>query len=299
MTSQQFYFIRHSFWGDETELNKLKEKRKIAFHYTDQFFKDAESPNRYKKFTSDVKPKNFDHVWYYFKNLGTNGGYVMVEYEDNDEYFYIGEVNSNQEFERWPFKHESINRNYHTLQANNLKQFKYSDFPVLLATRPPFHVICHVNQYTEAILRKIYFNEKIEPAIELLHPKVLEQLIENYLRSNLAAEQLKLKYSILKTGKNLKSIDICGRTYQNKLIYVQISYLEKDKSDVFINKVKSLKSFNGSNKILVFACNCSENHFEDGINYISISKVFNQFKNNKDYSEMVLDMCGLNYSQPS
>ena len=221
-TKTDTYFIRHKLNGDERE---LCEAGRIAIWF-DNLPITAKTENELGPSIRGA----YRTALKYMIRLRNQGGYVFAEYGDgymgslggSGQGFVLAKVQPQDRFEAF-----TVNDNtYHVtvkLDRNSIGYVRYSEFPVLLAVRPPFSTICQPARTFPLVAAAFFAREKIpgEDALELLHPKMVEQLCVEYLRQPPMGND-RLRYCILRPGKSLAIIDIAGRLDGGRRLFAQV-----------------------------------------------------------------------------
>lgn len=295
---EKIYFIRHNFKELSPVIEEhCKKNNCVAIHFNTEFHLN------FSDYSEEAKEKkNFKQAFSLFKELGQEGGIVVAEYKNSE--FYIGEVTPDTTIEAFNYEKQSGKPDdyYKILNLQNIKgPFSYSDYPLVSALRPPFVTICGLNDFSKNIILHLYRNTALALNVKNLHPKMLEQMCEEWLRTDLAGE-LKIKFELLQTGKTLPTIDIYARTSKGKDLLVQITHAS-GKSKVLAKAIK-LKDYltnrTGDRKSVgvFFAPAESERHLaEIDLVFISIESVFDQLIKSPDYREMLKTMIGINDQQ--
>lgn len=292
---EKIYFIRHKF----KELSPVieghcKENKCVAIHFNTEFHLD------FSDYSEEAKEKkNFKQAFSLFKELAQKGGIVVTEYNTSE--FYIGEVSPDTTIEAFNYGQQigESDDYYKTINLQNIKgPFQYSNYPLFSALRPPFVTICGLNDFSKNIILHLYRNTALALDVRNLHPKMLEQMCEEWLRTDLAGE-LKIKFGLLQTGKTLPTIDIYARTSAGKDLLVQVTHAS-EKSKVQAKATKLQEYLNNKiadrESIGLFFSPAETERYLTGTNLIfkSIESVFAQLTQLPDYKEMLKSMIGIN-----
>lgn len=235
MTELPIYYLRHNFSGRGEVDPVLLEKKLIAFHYTDEYHEKFE---KYTSFNEGFE-RVFKIAFNAFERMGKNGAIVVFEHDDH-EHFYIASVPKGQSIQ--PFEYTSKDTDqilYKVLSYSHPKRFSYAQNMVLLAVRPIHGTVCRPNPPFPQIIRHLYLGYPLDRSVQLLHPKFLEQLCENFLRSDFAPPDIQLLYTTAKKGKTLAIVDIVGRDVRGRRLLVQVSHA---KGGAALEKAKKLVS---------------------------------------------------------
>ena len=286
VSSEKIYFIRHKWKNNAASI--LRKEKYIAIHFNDKEHKRFES---YSK--SEKEKPNFKPAWDCFEELRKNGGMVVAQYDNTDGntgYCYIGKVapKTKIQFLR-PLKNIGL-RGYKALKIENANEISYGDFPILLAVRPRRGTICTISEKNRHYYTHAYRNEHPPFELEFMHPTVQEQMCVEWLRAK-APREYRLKYLIMRPGKDIETIDICGKTLDGKRLIAQVTYEEgKKKID---DKKESLKEFSISSRNslkIMFSKEKEKN--EDGIQYFNLERVWRDLKKDRKYKPMLKEMIG-------
>jgi hypothetical protein len=284
------YFIRHNFNGIDESVLALTENSLIGFHFANEFY---ETKEEYQNIHSGYE-KGFSRAFDAFASLGETGGLVVFEY-NNPDHFFVARVNGNQKIQRLDFTTSDRDKLiYKVLHYNDLRQFNYANFLVLLALRPPYSTICQPGEHYQRIVRHIYLGEPLPMTVNLLHPKVLEQLCENYLRSEFVEPSIRIQYTIMKTGKTLPILDIVGRSMTGQKLLVQVTHHSDEPALEKANRLVNIQgTIPGTTSILFSA---DEALSLDGLHrHFNISRVFDKFKDSEEpwHQDMIKEMLGI------
>lgn len=290
---EKVIFIRHNFNNSKYSTHTLYSKKLIAIHFTPHYhelFEDYTDPS-----------KQFIRAYKIFKKLGDEGGIVVIQY--NPRSFYIGEVNPGTPILYFNIARDSEPADYlKTISLTRIsEQFLYADYPLFSAIRPPFSTIATLNENSKNWIDHLYYRKPLEVLYSSLHPKILEQMCEEWLRSDLAPEPYRIKYGLLKTGKTLPVIDIYAETIEGNYLCVQVTLgLDKKK---LLSKLKTLSDYissrqDSSNVIGLFISDDNVKPLIDqfqNIEFLSARKIFDDLQNSATHSNMVKKMMGIVY----
>lgn len=289
--TDKIIFIRHNFNDSKYSAEVLQSKKLIAIHFTEQY---------HQSFDEYTNPsKQFRKAYNIFKKLGDKGGLVVIQYDTQS--FYIGEINHGTPILPFNVANENEPTDYFkTISISKLSdKFFYADYPLFSAIRPPFATIATLNENSKNWIDHLYYKKPIEVLYSNLHPKMLEQMCEEWLRSDLSSEPYRIKYGLLKTGKTLPVIDIYAETKQGKYLCVQVT-LGVDKKKLF-SKLKELSDYissrqDSSNIIGLFISDENAKHSIDqfpSIEFLSARKIFDDLQKSATHGNMVSKMMGI------
>ena len=173
---------------------------------------------------------------------------------------------------------------YKIYKLEDVKEFENLEYPILNSIIPHQVTLSPVKQRKE-LIHWLFSEEKYEkPEISLknISPNLVELICLEWLRSNLAPKDYKIQFQFLKTGGNYADVDVFGQTSNGKNIACQIT--NSNEKNLLLEKSKKLKDFVSDIKILF----CDDKDFLfQGIETISINKVWNDLKNDKRYFEFL------------
>ncbi len=258
------YFIRHKLRGDEVE---LCDAHRIAID-----FDNLPISGDATELGSEIRGA-YRTALTYMIHLRDHGGYVFAEYGEgyigNRRSGDIGCILAKVEPQRrfGAFKPTAKDYEYQVtleLDPSSIGYIRYSEFPVLLAIRPPFSTICRPSR-TYPQIAEAFFDRKPMPAqdvLELLHPKMVEQLCVEYLRRR--DQDDRLDYCMLRPGKSLAIIDIAGRLVSGEALFAQVKNapLSADRSSKLAGELER------------FVCSAKEDN--------AVGILFGQFKDAQD-----------------
>jgi len=289
MSERAIYFIRHKFTGLKEAAPSFEANRYIGFHFADEFHERKED----YKALHDGYEKGFGRAYDAFHNIGHSGAIVVFEY-NNPNHFYVATVPANQKIQPFHFTMADEEKLiYKILQYGDVRQFNYASHPVLLALRPPYSTVCQPGDHFRRIIKHLYLGEPLEKNVNLLHPKILEQLCENYLRSDFVDSKIKILYTTMKTGKTLPIVDIVGRSEDGHKLLIQITHHSgsqaAEKAQKLVDIQRELENtisimFSGEKSLSI-----------DGLDYhFTTHDVFSKFQNSPVtwHQTMLNDMLG-------
>jgi hypothetical protein len=310
--SSPVYFIRHNVANDQPHakpeaLIKIASEDRIAIFWdlssVDTLYQ-AQHP--YLVNTPYFKEKH--HKYYdsyqsaagYFAELANSGGLVIAEYHSgwfHPDKFYgakIGIVEPNSKIEPLNIHVEGELVTYGTtIKLTGVKHVRYSDCPVLLAVRPPYGTMCRPKSYLFTdIIPSLYDGKEPTLEIESLHPKMLEQLCVEFLRSrgltSLNGSHFTLAYCTLKPGKSLATVDIVGISSDKRKLFAQVKFsmISPKDRDTFM----SLAASNQDGVNIIFSDDASET--KDNVIYKNVREIFDFYAATEDGRSMLRSMIG-------
>ncbi|MCP4289126.1 MAG: hypothetical protein GY792_32680 [Gammaproteobacteria bacterium] len=292
--SDKTVFIRHKFEQGPKLWSKPKKEKWIFIHF------NGEKGETLEEYSEEAqKSRGFRTAFKRLKELGETGGLVMAQYETSE--FLIGHVEPGTRIEFWDV-HENDSAAkpdyYKTLQVAGKWEgpFKYADYPLLMALRPPFVTIANMSEYSRNMIQHLWNSEPLQCIVDNMHPKMLEQMCAEWLRSPYAAKEHKIQYQILKTGKSLPVIDLYAKTKYGEKLFAQITHTTSPHSAR--NKAQKLKALSEDsseeNAALFFGREEIQAHVEKvGVKFIPVESVFDELKRDPNYKPMLEEMIGI------
>lgn len=277
---QKIYYIRHKMSGSEIFNSELKTRKIIAYHFNDEYH------DKIDDYSEDVrKNRGFIQAYNAFMDITRNGAIVVAEFDDSNV-FIIAEIEKGTKTIPAEFIYKGNKLVYKTMQYSKDKEYKYSNYPVLAAIKPPYSTICSPGKYFCRVIRRIRGEESGPPTVNDLHPKMLEVLCETYLRSDLAPEDIQIKYCLVKTGKTMPEVDIIAKSKTGKAIYAQVTHFSGGEAR---EKAKRLVAFVKDQGITIMFSKNRDKLTVDELNYhFCIDDVFEDFVNHADKSYQVM-----------
>jgi len=291
------YFIRHKFPGDEED---LCDSRRIAIN-----FENHRIPGKQTELDPDRFRGSYRSALNYMIRLRDQGGYVFAEYgggyigkrRSGDKGCILARIEPQDQFDA--FNAPANDYTYQVtlkLDPNSVGYIRYSEFPVLLAIRPPFSTICQPSR-TYPQIAAAFFNRESLPAtdvLEFMHPKMVEQLCVEYLRRRGHENDL-LDYCMLRPGKSLAIIDIAGRlspSGQKLFAQVKNAPLSADRSSKLASELESfIGKSNANNAVgVLFGRFEGAQNYDGPISFVDLEEVFQYFR--KQQKAVLEDMIG-------
>lgn len=295
------YFIRHKSKDPKTFQTLLSENSIAIFFdnlpWHEVFDENAKTP-RADYFTTDYSLKEgrgysraYTSAIRLINEIRSNGAYVFAEYGDaylgNEQYGCIlGRVEKDSSIVEIP----GISKIGIRLIPSSIKKILYSDYPVLLAIRPPYGTICCPQRSTYAMVaEQLYGSKKITLSADLIHPNMVEQMCGEYLRIFSLHENdpsYRLAFCSMKIGKNLATIDISGRLQNGKRLFAQIKngHINKSDEDKFI-------AFLGKDDIGIIFDKTRTTGTSRGVYRLNVDDIFQKFL--KHNPQLIADLIGM------
>jgi hypothetical protein len=294
-------YIRHNFGihnSDFFGLQPHNESNKyIGFCYDGYGFKE-----NYNDYPVDQKnKKGFKATHNRFKALNkTIGKIVWIEYS-NDKVkgrFFIGET-TGDEIINLPIKTDP-GFFYGALKIGNIKEYNYSDYPVLLSSIPQQLATCQRNEKVSKIVETIYYNKILdEISLDMLHYKNQEQLCANfmlnidYVRRFFDYHKIiqnpfhySLRYLAFNLGGSMRDIDIGGKNHEDEWLFAQVSFSSNiSKLERFFDTLVKRRG------ILFTQDICDRNYQKGPIIHINLQDLF-YFMLDRN-PKMIVDLLGL------
>jgi len=278
------YFIRHKWDNYEDGIkivNILEDEKRIAIHFNEE---EKESFEEYSE--ENQNNKTFKSAWDILKDLRKSGAIVVANYHKGR--CLIGEVEPNSKIEFLPHSY-GVRRGYKTLRLRNTQTKKYSDFPLLPILFPPMRTISKLSNNKDKFVKCVYEGKELPFELDSLFPKIQEQMCVEWLRSKHCNPEFRLEYLLLGIGGTMEAIDIYGITNKEKELVAQVTFTKANK-EIDIKK-ESLKTFSKEDSIKLFFLR-GDTRKEEGINFISLQDIWNDFAKDDDGNKMLKNMLG-------
>ncbi len=286
------YFIRHAF-DSQVAASECEKNSVIAIHFYDDFPQQPPLENK------EATPlENREALKYYnsfikaltpLRALGKNGGVVVIEYTPRSGEFFIGRVDPNTEIIPQDISEKKCLKTLHL--ADRIGPLKYSMYPLLSALRPPYQTMSRMYAASEIVCYILNPQKYPMPfVVKSLHPKALEQMCAEWLRTN---PNDPMKYEVLKTGKTLAVIDIYGVAASGINVFAQITH--EQNSEEVKRKFGLLLDYVKEDNIVWFFGPKEKEPTEmqaSGVKFKSIEDVFTELKE-RGREEMLKKMIGL------
>lgn len=283
------YFIRHKFNEAKKEVAVLQDKKIIAIHFNPEYHEILDA------YTD--RSREFITAYGYFEKLSGLGGTVVVQYQT--DFFYIATIATSTPILSYNVKaHYNNEDNYlKTLHLNTLSErYSYAAYPLLSALRPPYVTIAPLNPFAHNLVLHLKGERSLDLVVNNLHPKMLEQMCDEWLRSKYAPPEFTMRFELLRTGLTLPVIDIYAETLQGKTLNVQITHAinaskvsakAKTLSEHMAGKPDEIGLFIGPEKskdqILQYP----------SLQFVSTESIFNTLAADTDYKRMIEKMIGI------
>lgn len=275
------YFIRMNFENQEN-IKCFFEANQIAIQVgTPQEIEDF---NRLQKGEKISNRNSFLTRWKNLnEELAKNDVLVIAQFK-HYKTTKLGIIRKNAISLEW-----SGNKEYKVFKLEEVKNLEYADYPIFMSIIPQQITISPIHQRVEYI-KSIFSGKKPPFSIEAISTKQIELICLEWLRSDLAPKNYRLKYQMLLVGGNFAKIDIYGKTIDKKTIICQVSFTENEKT--IQQKKENLRKFtNDSNTIKVLFCKHEDMDTNGDIVVFSLYKIWEQLASNDDYKEMLKALC--------
>lgn len=273
------YFIRHKISGGPKTIRELKNRSVIAYHFVDEYYEDIDGYSE--------PPRGLVQAFNAFGAIGKTGAIIVSEYDNSNE-FTVGTFDPGVTTQPMQFQTDEGELLYKTLKYRDPKTFRYSDYPLLAAIRPPYSTICSTGRSFSQLIKHIYLGDEIEMGTDFMHPSSIELMCETFLRSDLAPDNLQLAYTLLRTGKTMPSVDIFGKSKEGEFIFAQVTYAANNPA-----KVKALVDFAGNKGTTVLFSKDKSVENEELDHHFNIDDIFQKFmEHGSVYRQMLEEMTG-------
>jgi hypothetical protein len=213
--------------------------------------------------------------------LARNGGYILAEYEGQDEVL-IGYVAPNTQIEflegKWGNRYNLSGRTaiLKTVQMSRVKKVLSARAAALLAARPRQGTLMKwpkVKTMVENLVEGITSAQSVGD----LSPAQQEIMCAEFLRQPeaVAAGLPRMQSLLLPVGSTLRDLDIYGLTSDGKKIVAQVTFSNLDSIDWKFDKLKAY--MNLGDAIPVMFCNAENASLHNGVTVFPLSEVFRRF----------------------
>jgi hypothetical protein len=290
------YFIRHTFKNAEAMQSHCIVEQAIAIHF------NSEGKFSFEEYSlENQQNKGFKKAFRTLEQLGEQGGLVVAQYNPSE--FYLGEVRPKTAIELYDYgQQKGTGENYYKLLKLSSRKgpYAYANYPHVMALKPPYTTINVLSKYANNIIVCLW-NETtaFDCIVNNLHPKMLEQMCEEWLRTSFA-DDLQIRFQTFQTGKNLPIVDILAETLKGERLAVQVTHTKDVKKAV--HKAKALlnyqQSVSSDNKLRpVFMgpksleVAFSNNDLE--LTFKATEEIFDDLKADPHYERMLKQMIGI------
>jgi len=268
-----FFLVRVNF-DEQKTISELYQDNEIAIHFnTNKDFED------FTKLTNKETPKQqYVNRW----------GKILEEIENNDVIiiasykgigFKFGLIRKGTQQTKKGNKTDFILK----LPFSNEKIINLDHNPTVQTIIPSNVTISRVKKKNYK-LRKEFYNMIVSLSKYEFDDNSYEVIVNEWLRSKYAPEKYKIKYQLLRIGGNKKDIDIYALTTKGEKLIVQVSDTNDKKT--IQKKINKLENYDGFLKLFFF--NIEKNSETNEI--ISLNRVINDFKNDKEYKELLKEI---------
>jgi hypothetical protein len=274
------YFARHTenIRIDDATRLLLWNERRIAIHYPD-YADGVPRPEDNSSLIEKDYPSRGRRPIRALNALAAEGGYVCAEHygqaaiqvgwvpPGSSIQLVVGKWGGASEF---PGKRAILK----TLPLTKTRVLTPLESVVVLAGRPRMGTL---QQWHGCKARIIHLVEGIQKALALddLLPYEQETLCSEFLRMPEAElmDLPRMQNLLMPVGRTLKDVDIVGLATNGNMVVCQVTFSKRIEA---AEKVVALKKYAGPNRPLFF-CNESENSIFEGVQIVSMRRVFDMF----------------------
>jgi hypothetical protein len=289
------YFIRHNFndSDDRALWAHCKTNRCIAIHFNREGF------HEFAQYSKENQQPNFKKAFRDLQTLSRQGGRVVAQFASNC--FQIGIVQPGTPIvmHNYPDGNPPQNNFYKTLAVQEMSDaFYYADYPLLSALRPPYQTIAKMSTVVANMFDHLLTGAPLDFTVSNLHPQMLELMCDECLRSDLCPADLRIRYSLLRTGKTLPVIDMYALTREGKFLCMQVTHAtdpftvkrKGEKLHQYVSEISTAKE-----TIAVFAAPLTHEKMINtmGLRFLAIENIFAELAAHEQYKWMLCQLIGI------
>ncbi len=269
------FFIFRINLNDTVETNSFWTLNEVAIH-----FNTALDIEDWDKLQQGEQPKQqYIQRWKTLtQELINRDVIICASYKGKG--FKMGIVRLNTE----PTIKKSTNGFFLALPLENSGEIDLDLHPIVQGLIPSNVTISRIKKRNYR-LRKIYHQMKVRLPIREFDSYSYEIMVNEWLRSNHAPEDMRLKFQLLKTGSSKKDIDIFGVSVLGEKMAVQVS--DTSDSMTIMKKVRQLSNYEEFRKLFFFNVQSSK---DEDVEIIDLKQVVNDLENDSCYKELVREL---------
>jgi hypothetical protein len=272
------FYARHTLGlcVDKSTKQRLSDDSLIGVHYPE--FADGKEGNIDNRSLDPADyAKRAKEIMQTLTTLAKNGGYVCVEYQDQ-QCAKIGIVPPNSRITLLEGQYADSNRVavLKTLQIAGARPLDPWTATRVLAGRPQRHTLCTWSAVRDRIKRLVEGSDPIRTVSDLL-PAEQEILCSEFLRLPLAEDigVPRLSSLLSPIGRTMKDLDIVGLDAQSRVIAGQVTHSRIDEAPA---KLETMRRYANTSKCVPILFCMSEDNYRDGdVHVVSLEYVFAEF----------------------
>jgi hypothetical protein len=201
--------------------------------------------------------KNARRALFVFRELEKNGGYIWAEYKQGKQIRVGKVVRGSLAVCETPNK-DNLEKPHilKTLQIEAVREIEPTRAMSLKICRPPRTTATKWKAVGEKLACLVERKQMPEEWGSLFDSEQ-ETICAEYLRNSLITQPgfPILKHLLLPIGRTMKDVDIYGVSSENKLVFAQVTFKNKEAAK---QKLEKLKTYNDATSSLVFFCDCED-----------------------------------------
>ncbi|WP_423819214.1 hypothetical protein V5739_00455 [Salinimicrobium sp. TIG7-5_MAKvit] len=269
------FFIFRINLHDPIAIKDFWKKNEVAIHFnTEQDMED------WGKLKAGEQPEQlYVQRWVQLQNeLEKRDVIICASYKGLG--YKMGVIRRSQE----PAIKKSTEGFYAILPLEKSKEIDLDLHPVLQGLLPSNVTISRIKKRNYR-LRKLYHQMKVKLPVREFDSNSYEIMVNEWLRSSHAPEEIRMKFQLLKTGSNKKDIDIFGVSVLGEKMAVQVS--DTNDPRTIMRKVRQLSNYEEFKKLFFFNINSSK---EEDVEIIDLKQVVSDLENDNSYQELVQEL---------
>lgn len=195
--------------------------------------------------------------------------------------FKVGIISQGTQFE----KIGNQNEFYLIFQLEHTQEIDVDKFPFIQTLLPSNVTISPVKRKNYSLRKKIFPRIIVRVENYEFDDIALEIIASEWLRTELAPEEYRLQYQLLKTGGNKKDIDIYGMTIGGERLIAQVSNTSNAKT--INNKVKKLEKYKGFKQLFFFNANDKKTSEYE---IFDLKRIISELRGNKKYKQLINEL---------
>lgn len=272
------YYARHTskLTVDKQTKQIIFDENLIAIHYPAYRDGVIGATDNLSRDPSDYSGKDKEIVQT-LDTLARNGGYVCVEYQDQQS-TKVGIVLPNSQIRLLEGRYEPGNGTavLKTLRMSNVRALDPWIAIRVLVGRPQRHSLCRWHAIGDRI-RHLVEQTQTTQSLNHLLPAEQEILCSEFLRLSLAEEigLPRLVSLLVPVGRTMKDLDILGLDPNGHILAAQVTYGRIDDAPI---KVETLRRYSTKSQCLpIYFCLSDYNGLAGDVHVISLQHVFTRF----------------------
>jgi hypothetical protein len=193
----------------------------------------------------------------------------------------VGIISQGTQFE----KIGNENEFYTIFQLEQTQKIHIEKFPFIQTLLPSNVTISPIKRKNYTLRKNIFPKIIVRIENNEFDDIALEIIASEWLRTDFAPKEYRLKYQLLKTGGNNKDIDIYGMTIGNEKLIAQVSSTKDSKT--INDKIKKLEKYNGCKRVFFF--NVDDKKTSE-YEIIDLKRIISELRNDNRYRELIYEL---------